>query len=390
MYGTFVLLEDDGAVERGKRITLGEAPGKDEAWLRDTLFDHPEIIPVADIDPTFGELVPLCTELRTEAGPVDAVFINEHGRLTIVECKLWNNPEARRKVVAQALDYVSAISKWSYADLQRQVSIATGKQGNVPFDAVRQHCGDELGESAFVDAVSRSLREGRFLVLIAGDGIREGVQSLTELVSRNATKAFSFALVEVAIYQFTDGRIAIQPRVLVETEVIERQFIVVNSGNGAGTVVEASDDVEDEPRRRGERLHLKDWWQPILAMKFDDPEQEPPYWVVTNNVVLNTPYPGIVIKAWSSRSNSGNGIFIGQNRKGALEAVGRFIKRDAQELAAALPEGTLVDPKNDSIQLRNDDLGSDAEKYAWIKENLKSFANVLRPRLRKWHLESAV
>ena len=49
-------------------------------------------------------LTPLCTELRTEAGALDIAFINQFGRLTLVECKLWRNPEARRKVVAQALD----------------------------------------------------------------------------------------------------------------------------------------------------------------------------------------------------------------------------------------------------------------------------------------------
>jgi hypothetical protein len=32
-------------------------------------------------------------------------------------------------------------------------------------------------------------------------------------------------------------------------------------------------------------------------MKFDDPEQNAPFWVATNNVVLNTPFPGIQIKA---------------------------------------------------------------------------------------------
>lgn len=253
MYGTFILLEKNGATESGKRIYLRDAAEKDEAWLRDKLYSYPEIIPVVDIDPTFGELVPLCTELRTEAGTVDAVFINKDGRLTIVECKLWNNPEARRKVVAQALDYVSAISKWTYADLQRQVSIATGKQGNVPFEAVRKHCGDDVNECEFIDAVGRSLREGRFLVLIAGDEIREGVQSLTELVSSNATKAFSFGLLEVAIYQFSGGRLAIQPRVLLETEVIERQFIVVQSAGGVDVVVEGSEEsaAESEGPKRG-------------------------------------------------------------------------------------------------------------------------------------------
>ncbi len=100
MYGDFVLFDEAGKLEKGERVYLGDVKGKNEGWLRDTLFENPEIIPVNDIDSTFGPLVPLCKELRTEAGQIDAVFINDRGRLTIVECKLWKNPQARREVVA--------------------------------------------------------------------------------------------------------------------------------------------------------------------------------------------------------------------------------------------------------------------------------------------------
>jgi hypothetical protein len=189
MFGDFVLLDGSGKFERGERIYLGDVQGRNEAWLRDTLFAYPELIPIDDIDSTFGPLVPLCKELGTDAGPIDAVFINDRGRLTIVEFKLWKNPQARREVVAQTLDYVSTLAGWSYADLQRQVAaaVAVGKQGNIPFDAVQKHTRGRLREQEFVDAVSRSLREGWLLVLIAGDGIREGTQSLTEFVNRNPT-----------------------------------------------------------------------------------------------------------------------------------------------------------------------------------------------------------
>ena len=54
MYGNLALLEDSGKFESGKRVYLTELKGKDEAWLRDTLFDYPEIIPITEIDPTFG------------------------------------------------------------------------------------------------------------------------------------------------------------------------------------------------------------------------------------------------------------------------------------------------------------------------------------------------
>jgi hypothetical protein len=129
MYGNLLLFDETGKkAEIGKRVDLAAVKGRNEAWLRDTLFDHPSIIPVGEVDSTFAPLVPLCKELRTDAGPIDATFINKCGRLTIVECKLCQNPQARREVVAQTLHYVSAISGWSYADLQRQVAAAVGRQ----------------------------------------------------------------------------------------------------------------------------------------------------------------------------------------------------------------------------------------------------------------------
>ena len=114
MYGDTILVQQaDGAVRHARRLPLGQTHGRDEAWLRDLLFAAPDAIPVGDLDPSFGPLVPLCRELRTEAGPVDIAFINGDGLLTLVECKLWRNPEARRKVVAQVLDYARAIgSRW--------------------------------------------------------------------------------------------------------------------------------------------------------------------------------------------------------------------------------------------------------------------------------------
>jgi hypothetical protein len=191
----------------------------------------------------------LCKELRTDAGPIDAVFINTSGRLTFVECKLWNNPQARREVVAQTLDYVSALTRWEYADLQRQIGIALGSQGNIPFELAQKQADGKLREQEFGDSVSRSLREGRLLVLIAGDGIREGIQSLTELVNRSSTKAFTFGLIEVALYEFGRGRFAIQPRVLAETEVITRQVTVLNMPNGTGAILD--DSFVDEAEMSG-------------------------------------------------------------------------------------------------------------------------------------------
>ena len=124
-----------------------------------------------------------------EAGPLDIAFINQFGRLTLVECKLWRNPEARRKVVAQTLDYARAVSRWSYSDLQRRVAAASGRRDNAPYEAaLAQNPG--LSEQQFIDETTRAMRSGRFLLVIAGDGIREDVSAMAELINRNAASAF--------------------------------------------------------------------------------------------------------------------------------------------------------------------------------------------------------
>lgn len=392
MYQPCILLEQAGKLIKGRRVHLGELKDKNEAWLRDTLFQNPDSIPVSDVDPAFGRLIPLCKELRTEAGPIDAVFINEHGRLTIIECKLWKNRQARREVVAQTLHYVSALSRWTYGDLQRQVSATLGKRGNVPFELVHSQAGTAIIEPQFVDAASRALREGRILVLIAGEGIREGVQSLTELINRSATKAFSFGLIEVAIYQFEKGRFAIQPRILAQTEIVTRHIAILGRGGETAVAFEETESIEPvkaKPIGAG-KGHLKDWWAPVLKMTFDDPEQEPPKWLGTNNVALVTPFPGIQIKAWAMVNGSQMGVYLTGTRVESIDAVMRHIKSEKRYLAESLPTGTRFDLDSDwPIVLKQTGAGSDKERYNWLKATLNTFVNVLRPRLKDWHLQGA-
>ena len=68
-----------------------------EGQIQEFIFDHPELLPVDEIEPFFKPLIPLCRELSTPAGPADILFINDRGLITLVECKLWKNPEARSR-----------------------------------------------------------------------------------------------------------------------------------------------------------------------------------------------------------------------------------------------------------------------------------------------------
>ena len=240
-YGQTVYLKGSHAVPLRRRRLDRErgGVGYDEDWLQQLLFRTPELLPIGEIDPAFAPAVPLCREMPTDAGPIDVAYVSEQGLLSIVECKLWRNPEARRDAVTQILDYAKEISRWSYDELNDAVCRAN-KKPRTPhalFDLVREQ-NDTIDETDFVDDLTRSLRSGRFLLLVVGDGIREGVERIADYLTQSAAIRFTFGLVELAIFDMPDhtgGGVIVEPRVLAKTLEIERA--VVRAAD-AGVVVE--------------------------------------------------------------------------------------------------------------------------------------------------------
>jgi len=393
-----MLLEGQGSLARSApRLTLGDTGGRSEAWLKNTLFDHPEILPIGDIDPDFGPLIPLCRELRTKAGPVDIAYINTHGRLTLVECKLWRNAEARRKVVAQVLDYARAVSRWSYADLQRQVSAALGVKEDVPYARALATAPD-LAEHEFKDAVSRALRSGRLLLLIAGDGIREDLGEIAALISGDPASGFSLGLVEVALYDLGSGGLAVQPRVIARTELIERHVVVLRSEAGVPIDSLSSMDGEPEPSRpprassEGARESLKwadygAWWAPVIAARFDDLDQEAAKLHWKDHIRAPLPWPGTWITAYRSAQQGGRlGLFI-SGRPTDLTSLKEALASELADILLELPDGTSLIEKSGlfapTTQRSAADFPDEGAKQAWLAASLNAYVNALGPRAKR-------
>jgi hypothetical protein len=101
-------------------------------------------------------------------------------------------------VVGQALDYAKDLSKWSYEDLDQAVSSSSDNKKPL-FEIISQEA-DDLDESQFIDSVTKNLKKGRFLLLIVGDGIREGVENIANFLQAHAGLDFTFGLVELALF----------------------------------------------------------------------------------------------------------------------------------------------------------------------------------------------
>ena len=173
-------------------------------------------------------------------GFLDNLLVTPSGNLALIECKLWRNPEARREVVGQMLDYAERLARWSYEDLLAAVQKVRKEEGNCLYRLVAE--GNDLDEASFVDAVSRNLRLGRFLLLVVGDGIHEDVAAIAAHLERHSALRFVFGLVQFAVYRFpagdSSGYLAL-PQILAKSLSIPRPVLILEDGRAIVPVVPA-------------------------------------------------------------------------------------------------------------------------------------------------------
>ncbi len=224
--GTPVLVMEAGGRQPLERIYLGKG-NHNENWLQALIQAHPHLLPVADIEPGFGDVVPLAREVPCERGFIDNLFMTPSGDIVLVETKLWRNNEIRREVVAQALDYVAALTAMSYAEFENAVARGEGAPSRI-YDLFADHP-EALEEARFIDAASNNLRRGRMLVMVLGDGIRRETEALASLLQSHAGAHFTFSLIEVATWRTGTGSILAIPDTLAKTVMIERGIVRMES-----------------------------------------------------------------------------------------------------------------------------------------------------------------
>jgi hypothetical protein len=210
-----------------ERVTLGDGNdgGEREAFIQSLVHDHPTVIPMVDIEPAFTPLISICRELPVSAGSLDNLWLTPEGGIVLGECKLMRNPQARREVVAQALDYARAISGMHYNEFESAVQKAEVRTATSLWEAVSD--ATDLTEAQFIDAIERRLRFGRFMILIIGDGIQEGVEELTDFLQLHAGLHTGLALVDLSIWRDIEGRQLVVPRIPLKTALIERGIVTV-------------------------------------------------------------------------------------------------------------------------------------------------------------------
>jgi hypothetical protein len=371
--------------------------GYDEAWIQNLIFSHPQAMPISELDPAYGPLIPICKELDTRsAGYVDALFINPLGMPTLVECKLWRNSEARREVVGQILDYARTLKKWTFSDLQRETARARKEQGFDLAAYVRAQCGStNFDETAFVDNVTRNLQKGRALLLVVGDGIREGVEAIAEYLQGTTSLQFMFGLVEVQAFELAQKNWIIQSRILAKTAIFNRTVVDVVPPNLEVTdATEPKQVIELKELDERQKWMLGFWTELIGSLKLDDREQPLAKPLAQSNIFFQLPSQGnLWITCFFNSAKNEAGLFIGYNKtsQSAVEVINRMeaecdaINAELENAGFRLawshkPDGKMeIGTSTPFPGIRDDQYR--AKEIRWFSVAINAFVNAFRPRV---------
>lgn len=391
-------LRDDSPPSRLLRLPLGE--GHDERWLQSLLFAHPDLLPIEEVDPGSGQLVPLCRELALPGASslvyLDILAVTPRGRLVLVECKLWRNPQARREVVAQILEYAALLRRWSFSDLTAKLkaNLGTAEQNPI-FEAVRRPF-PGVDEARLTDGVSRSLERGSFDLLVVGDGIRSDLAAISAHLNDHSGLSSRLALVEMQLWRSEVGDTLVVPHIPFRTQVVEHRIVVDQRGTPLPVAPLIDAEAEPEKAESAGGRAARDpatvaanrafWQRFINTVRFDHPEQSAPRHGGDNWVRIPLPAPTRWLTAYRT-GDARTGLFVtfrGEDGREVYDALAGQLESLRLETGLDVLAAVKQDqPFEGGLAVRhwNEDDTSDAGMLAWLGDAANRLVNALRPRL---------
>jgi hypothetical protein len=183
---------------------------RDEAQLQAFLAENPILIPFEDIsDQILHPKVMLREAGLPGSGSSDIVGVDEAGEITVIECKLATNPEVKRKVIGQVLEYAAYLWRQPYSFLDDLAQKRLQKSlAQAVFDALDEETRADWDESAFIQATANRLLSGEFRIIIAVDSMNDELRRTIEYLTQGPSRLEIFAL-ELTFFTSGDREILV-------------------------------------------------------------------------------------------------------------------------------------------------------------------------------------
>ena len=210
----------------GKLEALEETPFPTEAELQALIAEHPELLDGEQIRPGDARRWILVTREKGIAPSpgeatrwsVDHLIIDQDAVPTLAEVKRGSNPEIRRTIVGQLLEYAAHASEtWTAAELrgafERQAE-ARGRDAEAELAALRRTDGDP-DVDGFWEDVSTNLAAKRLRLLFVADFIPDPLARVVEFLNAQMS-GIEVLAVEIKRFHGTAAQTLV-PRVIGRT-----------------------------------------------------------------------------------------------------------------------------------------------------------------------------
>jgi len=192
-------------------ISLPSEGYSGEAHLQEILFRDPDIVPVEDIS-SDTELSPIKLMLKEVglpgSGATDLVGIDKNGNIYIIETKLARNPEVRRQVIGQILEYAAFLHEkgldWLDDVVKKQKKVSISEY----FDKLND---PDWDKESFEQNLRDNLNSGTFKLFIAVDEMNPDLQRIINYME-NVLSMEIYAL-ELRYFKDKDGMEILVPNV---------------------------------------------------------------------------------------------------------------------------------------------------------------------------------
>ena len=182
-----------------------------EDYLQQYIYDNPDAVPVYEIDEDIRLLI-LAREFGTASGPIDALGVDQHGDIYLIETKLYKNAD-KRTVVAQVLDYGASLwrSSIDFNDFTLQLDKHVAKQfgpNTTLIEKLQEFFDlDSEGTGTLLDSMKANLASGTFRFVVLMDSLERRLKDLILFMNRNSQ--FDVYAVELEYYKYQDYELII-------------------------------------------------------------------------------------------------------------------------------------------------------------------------------------
>jgi len=170
-----------------------------ESELQKLLVKSPSLIPIDEIREGAAPLVFAVGEFGLPgSGATDVLAFSPQGDIAIIECKLAINPEIKRKVIGQILEYAACLWGMTYEEVDARIQRLKGKS---LADLVAESVAGEWDEEQFRKGIKQTLETGSFILVIVVDEVNEELRRIIRYLNECSKSAFSLHALEIKRFQ---------------------------------------------------------------------------------------------------------------------------------------------------------------------------------------------